>query len=302
MAEFVLFATLMLIPLLLAGAVFYFLIQAVLRMGSRVRPLLLYPLIGSALCCSAFLIWTHFEWFSMGPTAKALVILVVPFYLVAVAIAGFVASLSLVYVVRFVLETFWKREPRLTNLVGFVPAAVLLGFTVWGVQASVRRSAELSAATSATTGQEVRQKLLKRAISRHDVGVMSLLARNPQTSTTDLSRIYAVCQRTLSTHSSRDYEVFYSLAQNPHTPAKILSKLATSEESSTRVEVALNPATPEDSLQELADDRDDSVRTWLTHNPKAPLKLLKQLSHDRDGVTRNHAKSYLAARQPTGIK
>jgi hypothetical protein len=127
--------------------------------------------------------------------------------------------------------------------------------------------------------------------------VLSLLARNPQTSARDLARIYAACKRTFNTSSSRDYEVFYSLAQNPRTPAKILAILATAEESSTRVEVATNPGTPSESLYRLAGDRDDLVRTWVTHNPNIPVELLQQLSQDRDEVTRNHAAGSLADRQ-----
>jgi hypothetical protein len=220
-----------------------------------------------------------------------------PFYLLATVIAGFIASWSAVYVVRFAIERLSGQSNRITKIVFFLPALLILAFTTWTVQSSVRRSLELSKASSETANPSSRQQVFDRGLKAHDPEILGRLARNSQTSVDELVRIYDACKPNFNQTPPNDYVVFYSLAQNPNTPPEILAALATANEGSTRIVVARNPSTPLESLRELAKDKDDLIRTSVTQNPNVPADVLQMLSEDRDEVTRNHARAYMAERE-----
>ena len=97
-----------LLPYAMAGGIYFVLFRVAGRTQPSIRPLVLYPTIGSALLSAAFLIWAQVQWFSAGPTSKALSLAFTPILLVPIAIAGFVVSWLLVFLFRCALWAFSK--------------------------------------------------------------------------------------------------------------------------------------------------------------------------------------------------
>lgn len=69
-------------------------------------------------------------------------------------------------------------------------------------------------------------------------------------------------------------------AENPSTPAELLSKLSTDDESVIRQSVAKNISTPSTTLAQLAKDTGKWVRSAVAENPSTPADTLRQLAHD----------------------
>ena len=65
-----------------------------------------------------------------------------------------------------------------------------------------------------------------------------------------------------------DYDVRCFVAENPNTPADVLTELAKDSDWCVRRNVAENPNTPIDVLTELAKDSDYDVRRNAARNPK----------------------------------
>jgi hypothetical protein len=102
------FLAFILLPYAMAGGGYFVLFRVANRTRPSIRPLLLYPAIGSALGSAAFLIWAQVQWFSAGPTSKALSLAFTPILLVTLAISGFVACWLLVFLLRCVRWIFSK--------------------------------------------------------------------------------------------------------------------------------------------------------------------------------------------------
>ncbi|UOR01221.1 hypothetical protein MUN77_13955 [Leucobacter allii] len=71
------------------------------------------------------------------------------------------------------------------------------------------------------------------------------------------------------------------LADNMHTPGRMLAELACSEEIDLRFRVARNPVTPGATVRALAEDRYARVREGVAKNTKAPSDVLHKLRRDR---------------------
>ena len=74
-----------------------------------------------------------------------------------------------------------------------------------------------------------------------------------------------------------DWEVRAKVAENPSTPADVLSELAKDSDCDVRCFVARNPSTPIDVLTELAKDSDYDVSRYAACNPK-----LKEVLTDKN--------------------
>ncbi|MFC9935452.1 hypothetical protein [Glutamicibacter sp. NPDC127525] len=79
------------------------------------------------------------------------------------------------------------------------------------------------------------------------------------------------------------------LAENKHTPRRMLVELASSEDVDIRFRVGRNAATPEDTVRELARDRYAKAREGVARNDHAPVDVLATLSKDRSVVVRSAA-------------
>ncbi len=77
----------------------------------------------------------------------------------------------------------------------------------------------------------------------------------------------------------------WAVAKNPHTPPKILEKLAKDEVNLVRALVATNPNTPIECLYTLFED-EKIVKDGISGNPQAPVELLEKLATDPDKLVR----------------
>ncbi|WP_176484206.1 hypothetical protein [Glutamicibacter sp. BW80] len=77
------------------------------------------------------------------------------------------------------------------------------------------------------------------------------------------------------------------LAENRHTPHRMLADLARSGDADIRFRVGRNAATPEETVRELARDRYAKTREGVARNEHAPVDVLTSLSKDASvGVRR----------------
>ena len=90
-----------------------------------------------------------------------------------------------------------------------------------------------------------------------------------------------------------DWCARYYAAENPNTPADVLTELTKDSDFGVRRNAVGNPNTPVDVLTELAKDRDWRVRRNAAGNPNTPVDVLTELAKDRDCDVR-----YYAARNP----
>lgn len=70
------------------------------------------------------------------------------------------------------------------------------------------------------------------------------------------------------------------LAENKHTPRRMLIELARSEDADVRMRVGRNVVTPEATVREIARDRYAKVRAGVANNESAPIDVLETLSRD----------------------
>jgi hypothetical protein len=90
-----------------------------------------------------------------------------------------------------------------------------------------------------------------------------------------------------------------AVAENEHTPAEVLSRLAGDEEVDVRRKVAGNPNTPADNLWRLAADLDTGdgpnktgIGYMVAANPNAPVEALARLASRDDEAIRNRVASH----------
>jgi hypothetical protein len=72
------------------------------------------------------------------------------------------------------------------------------------------------------------------------------------------------------------------VAENPKTPADILTKMAVDKDSQVRIAVGLNSATPHVVLSRLVYDDDPDVRYWLASTSYLPVRILMELTADKN--------------------
>lgn len=90
------------------------------------------------------------------------------------------------------------------------------------------------------------------------------------------------------------------LADNRHTPRRMLIELARSEDRDIRFRAGRNAITPQETLRELALDRYARAREGVASNERAPLDLLKELSRDKSVAVRRAAADNLRASSQVG--
>jgi hypothetical protein len=89
------------------------------------------------------------------------------------------------------------------------------------------------------------------------------------------------------------------LADNKHTPRRMLVDLARSEDTDIRFRVGRNAVTPEATLRELAKDRYAKAREGVARNERAPVDVLEVLLGDSSvGVRRAAAANHRTPRLP----
>jgi hypothetical protein len=295
-ANRLLFMGIVILPYVFIAVGFFFVFRVAYRSNSQARPLFFSPLICSLIITSSFIVWGDHAIITSRSSTAAIGYIFLPFYSIAVAVAGFLFSWSFLYLGRFVLERLGKISNRLTSIPPLVLALLILSLTGFIVQGWVARHKLLNATTSASTDAESLEKILAQAISSRDLEVMSKLAKNSNTSISDLLRIFDSCKHNVADFNPPEYIVYYSLAQNPQTPPDILVVLAKCQQSTIRLAVGMNPSTPTNTLFQLSNDKVSLVRTWLTSNPKIPKELLLQLANDPDKIVRSYAETYLRSR------
>jgi hypothetical protein len=159
----------------------------------------------------------------------------------------------------------------------------------------IARHRLLNEAASITTHGLDINEMLDQAVASHDLEVLALLARNPNTSVADLNRIYDSCKDRVSDFNPLEYVVFYAMAQNPKAPPDMLVTLAECQQSTVRLAVGTNPNTPRETLNGLSKDKEQSVRYWMVSNPRIPREILLQLANDPDQLVHRHARQYLSS-------
>jgi hypothetical protein len=263
-----------------------------------VRPLVLCSIVVAFIVTIAFAAWGLHSIGTSRSSTAAVGYVFLPFYSLGVAVATFVLSYSIGYLLRFALELMGLTAAKITSIPWVGAAVLLLLLSAFTVQNRIARHNLLTAARSIPRGTQ----LIDHALGTRDVELLARLARNPGTSVADLVRIYAACQDQVTLAYPRDYVVFFSLASNPKTPPEILRSLYRCQQTSTRVQVGLNRSTPVEVLAQLAGDRQAMVRTWVTANPNLPTDNLRTLVNDNDRLVREYAQSNLRHREKQSTK
>ncbi len=238
------------------------LIWAVRRVNPSLRPFLHYALVGDFVLSMGATIWLHYGIVASELSTAAIGYISLPFLSLAAAVAGFPLSWSCYYIVRFAVERLSRASRKSTSAPAFLMALFVLGFCVAIALGVVVREMRLATATESADPGSL-QKIIDHAVSSYDLEMLSRLAENPNVSAANLTRIYGACS-----HSTRDinvpeYAVFFSLADNPHTPPDILAALARRDEVSIRIAVGTNPLTSIETLHALSKDPDPRVREYV---------------------------------------
>ena len=291
------FSALVVLPYVLILVGLFTLLVTAYRSHSPERALFLYPLIFSLLVTCAFAAWGHYSIATSRSSTAAIGYLFLPCYSLAVAAVGFLISWSILYLIRFAnnLRKGGSKTLSTAVLAGFA----VLTLSVSGMTAArwaVRQKLLVEAASVTTHPLDIKE-ILADAISAHDLEVLALLARNPNTSLKNLTLIYDACEPHIADFNPLEYVVFLALAQNERTPPDMLVALAKCQQSTVRLAVGTNPGTPNDTLKDLSKDRHNLVRYWLVSNPSIPRELLVQLASDPDELVQRHARQYLSAQR-----
>ncbi len=264
-------------------AILVLLISALVLYAKRSEnPVIRYSLICSCVITAVFLILDHYA--RRGPTAAALRPIFLPFDTAAIALASFIISWAIVYIIRFIIEQKGIVLKKITTKPMLYCAIITLCIVGIIGQNRLHRNYILKKAEFAQSVES--EKILAGAISSHDLEVLSKLAKNPNTPTSNLIRIYDSCKFSVTDSNPPEYRVFDPLSYNPKTPAEILIALSRSKQSTVRSGVARNPATSQEVLRRLSTDDDDNVRIQVAINPDTPTETLYALSTDRHNLVR----------------
>ncbi len=272
------FMLIILIPYLLLATAYFFSLRAAFRSHSPNRVLFLPSLLASILLTAGFLTWGFLGIKASTSSTAAIGYVVLPYMALIGAILGFLFTLAIGVVLRFIAERAGWASTRLTSVSKLIGAILFLAMVGWITHHNVARSRLLDAAESETTDASSLQSILKTAIDSHDLELQARLAINPATPDPDLVRLFDTCKETLSDPHSPDYRLFHALAWNPHTPSDILTALAGSPFESVRYALASNPSTPVEVLKGLMEEEDSLIRFSLSENPNFPDDLRPQLN------------------------
>lgn len=222
-----------------------------------------------------------------GPTAKSLRPIFLPFDALAIFVVTFVFFWTIVYIIRFVSEkrSNLDKKKKITNKPLMIISVVVLCVFGYFIGYKIYRNNILKRAEFSQSDEV--GAILNKAISTHDIEVLSKLAKNSNTPAINLIRIFDTCKNNVTDYSPSEYIVFDSLALNPNTPQEVLIILA--ESRGVRDMVAINPNTPVETLQRLSKDSEHAVRYQVARNPNTPIEILQALSQDSDNLVREEA-------------
>jgi hypothetical protein len=249
------------VPVLLMALIFLLTIKGAYRSDSPRRPFFLYPLMGSFLLTSGFMVWGYHAVCTSRSSTAAIGLLFVPILSAVVAVVGFVVSWACVYVTHFTIQRIGGIPLHPISVVVLVWAIAVLG---WAGNAAFHKILRHRLLNEAASGTDVESlgKIQADSIASRDMEVLSKLAKNPTTPVGDLVRMYEFCKPNFLQFNPVEYPVLSSLAQNHQTPPDILAALAACRQFSIRYAVAINPHTATETLKQLAEDQDDLVRTY----------------------------------------
>ncbi len=124
---------------------------------------------------------------------------------------------------------------------------------------------------------------------KSDLDVTAKIAMNLSIRTSiynrDKERSNIMKELLIELSESSDMGTRWAVGKNPHTPVKILEKLANDEINLVRALVATNPNTPSSILNRFFSD-EKIVRDGLSGNPSTPIKILNILADDVDKMTK----------------
>lgn len=225
-------------------------------------------------------------WFSIysiltsPPPMAGIGYIALPFISAATALVSFAVIAALLYSVRFLSDSLgWTR--KITTLWLGVPALLVVALACLVVTLRVSRARLLAEAKSASNVVEI-NTLLESAVKHSDIGILAMLARNPNAPTETLERINKIAM-------PRDIVIKWALADNPHTPQNILSEFVSSANEQLIVAVAANPNTPAETVNQLANRPDYYVQRIVTAHPKISVENLQLLAYDQDKNLREAA-------------
>ncbi len=106
------------------------------------------------------------------------------------------------------------------------------------------------------------------------------------------ANLSAVTLKNLVNH--KDSIVRRRLAENRHTPASVLARLAADENPEVRLAVVSNPSTPFPSLFILSKDPSCDVRYGIAEDAGAPAWILNSLVFDENPYVADRAETTIA--------
>ena len=124
---------LILLPCVLMVMGFSSMIRDAYQSNSPTRPLCFYPLLCSLFVASGYMLWGFHAIVTSKSSTAGIGFFILPLYFLAVAVAGFVVSWSVLYVVRFVIERLGIIPSRITSIAPLtlaIMALVLAGYMV----------------------------------------------------------------------------------------------------------------------------------------------------------------------------
>ena len=273
-----------LVPIVVFSVIYYFLVRFLIKSiretfkGARKEPAvikraLIFSMIIVLLFITSGLLYILAS-ISREPLA-GVGLFFLPFYAVYVGIGGFIISWAIITLYIFFSPKERSTIPKKKLFFHALLSVIILITTVISTYAFVIRQSLLREVESSQISQVRLGEIYTRAMEKHDIGVLQILAKNSQTPVPILEDIYASYSQDLNDG------IYYSLGMNKNTPGEILEKLAKSKWSFVRSSVAENPNTPVETLKMLADDTDYSVRLAVTQNPNTPRDTLVGLGLDK---------------------
>ena len=188
---------LIILPAVLLEVGFYSGFRRVNRLAPPTRFLFLYPLICSFLTTSGFVVWQFTAISASHSSTAAISYFFLPFFSFAVALAAFVVSWAATYMAWFVIQRIRRIPMRIASLLLMALAIAVLVLTGYVGQNRVARHRLLNEAASGYNVDRL-ETVLTEAVSSHDYDLLANLAKNPNTPTKDLTRLYDFCKPRIS--------------------------------------------------------------------------------------------------------
>ncbi|MEN6407656.1 MAG: hypothetical protein ABFC77_14445 [Thermoguttaceae bacterium] len=234
-------------------------ISAAYRSQSSARFLFLYPLMGSFVITGGCMMWGYHAICTSRSSTAAIGLFFLPLFSAALAVIVFAVSWAVLYVGWFLVQRIQAVPVRPVSIAILFLAIVVLAWTGYMAQTKIARHRLLK---EATLGRKVErlEAILTEGVSSQDFETLAKLAKNPNTPTSDLIRLYDFCRPRISELGGSESLILVALAKNPQTPPDILAALASCRQPWIRDHVAANPNTSIGTLRQLAADQEQFVR------------------------------------------